>query len=169
MGLPRKLKNMNSWGDGNSWLGEVAEITLPKLGRKFEGYRGAGMDGEVQIDMGQENLEMEIKSGGFLKQAYNSFGLTTIDAMQIRFAGAYQADDVNGVNSVEVVVRGRYQEIDGGTSKPGDPTEQTDKFACCYYRLTIDGRDIIEIDIMNLICKVNGVDRLAAQRAAIGL
>ncbi|HBU6186017.1 TPA: phage major tail tube protein, partial [Escherichia coli] len=40
---------------------------------------------------------------------------------------------------------------------------------CTYYRLTIDGSDIIEIDTVNMVEKVNGVDRLEQHRRAIGL
>ena len=37
-----------------------------------------------------------------------------------------------------------------------------------YYKLTIAGDDICEIDVDNMIRIVNGTDRLAAQRAALG-
>jgi P2 family phage contractile tail tube protein len=40
---------------------------------------------------------------------------------------------------------------------------------CAYYQLTIDGKEIIEIDIINMVLKVDGVDRLAEHRKAIGL
>lgn len=70
---------------------------------------------------------------------------------------------------VEVVVRGRHQEIDMGNAKPGSDTEHKFKMSCSYYKLIVNGREVVEIDIVNMVFKVNGVDRLAAQRAAIGL
>ncbi|VEA33855.1 phage major tail tube protein FII [Salmonella enterica subsp. enterica] len=40
MALPRKLKHLNLFNDGNNWQGIVESLTLPKFTRKFEKYRG---------------------------------------------------------------------------------------------------------------------------------
>ncbi len=45
MALPRKLKHLNLFNDGNNYQGIVESLTLPKFGRKFEKYRGGGMPG----------------------------------------------------------------------------------------------------------------------------
>jgi P2 family phage contractile tail tube protein len=169
MALPSKLKNMNLHNDGVSYLGLVPEVTIPKLARKFEGYRGAGHDSELQIDMGGEPIEFEWKAGGLIEQIYGQFGATSLDAVQLRWVGAYQDDQTGRYKSVEIVVRGRHAEIDPGTGKPGDDTEESIKTACVYYKLVIDGRTLIEKDELNHIFIVNGADRLAEQRAAMGI
>lgn len=169
MALPGKLKNMNLFREARSMLGEVTEVTLPKLSRKFEGYRAGGMDGEVDIDMGGEKLELEFSCGGIVADLLDGFGATTHDADLYRYAGAYQAEDTGQVMPVEVVARGRYQEIDMGNGKPGSDTEHKYKVSCSYYKLIVNGREKVEIDTMGMVFKVNGVDRLAAQRAAIGI
>lgn len=169
MGLPSKLKNMNLYNDGVSYLGLVSEVSIPKLARKFEGYRGGGHDSEIPIDMGGEPIEFEWKAGGLIEQIYGQFGMTSIDGVQLRWTGGYQDDQTGRYKTVEIVVRGRHAEIDPGTGKPGDDTEESIKTACVYYKLTVDGRTLIEKDEMNLIFIVKGVDRLAEQRAAIGL
>ena len=169
MALPKKLKNMNIFNDGISWLGEVAEVQLPKLARKFEDYRAAGMDGAVGVDMGQENLEMEITAGGVIKQALLQFGTTKVDGVSQRFAGAYQQEDTGQVTAYEIYMRGRWQEVDMGKAKPGDNTEVKLKARLAYYRLVANGVDLIEIDLMGMVFKVNGVDILEEQRRAIGL
>ena len=58
MGLPRKIKNFTLFNEGLSYLGEVDEVTLPKLTRKTEEFRGGGMNGPVATDMGLEALNM---------------------------------------------------------------------------------------------------------------
>lgn len=166
--LPFKLKSMALFDDGVRYAGEVPEITLPKLSRKLEEYRGGGMDGPVQFDMGQEAIEMEWKPGGHLNGVYTAYGLPAVDGKMLRFVGGYQADDTGQVKAVEIVVRGRHTEIDPGTAKPGDNSEQTIKTSCTYYKQVVDGVTLIEIDILNYVFIVNGVDRLAALRAAIG-
>lgn len=169
MGLPAKLKNMNLFNDGASYLGLVPEVTLPKLTRSMEEYRAGGMDQPIKVDMGGEAMELEWKAGGIIVHAIRQFGATAHDAVMLRFAGAYQADDTGQVIPVEIVTRGRHEEIDMGSAKPGDDTEHSIKTTLSYYKLIINGRTEIEIDILNMVFIVNGIDRLAAQRAAIGV
>ncbi len=169
MALPRKLKNFNVFTDGLSWMGVIGEVTLPKLARKMEAWRGGGMNAEVDSDLGMEKLEAEFTYGGLVREVFNQFGITKIDGVLIRFAGAYQRDDTGDVDAVEVVMRGRYTEIDPGSSKAGDDTEFKAKASLTYYKLTINGAVVIEIDVLNMIEIVDGVDRLAEQRRAIGL
>jgi len=38
-----------------------------------------------------------------------------------------------------------------------------------YYKLEIDGRVMYEIDVVNMVQVINGVDQLAGDRAALGL
>ncbi|RPE74632.1 phage major tail tube protein [Vulcaniibacterium tengchongense] len=169
MALPRKLKNFNLFGDGESYLGQAVEVKLPTLTRAMEDYRGGGMSGPVKIDNGQEALELEHKYGGLMRSIFRQYGISRHDGVQLRFAGAYQRDDTGAVDAVEVVVRGRHSEIDPGTAKAGEDTEFAVKTACSYYKLTINGVTEIEIDLVNMIEIVGGVDRLAEQRRAIGV
>lgn len=169
MGLPHKLKNMNMFVNGTSYVGQISEVTLPSLSRKLEGYRGAGMDGEIQIDMGQENIEFQWKPGGHISAAYTGFGAVTHDSELIRWVGAYQDDGTGQIKAVEIVVRGRHSQIEPGTGKPGEAGEETVTTAASYYKLVVDGAPLIEIDIPNMVFVVNGVDRHAQMRAVLGI
>ena len=42
MGLPRSLKNFATFVDGNSYIGDMPEVGLPKLTRKMEVFLGLG-------------------------------------------------------------------------------------------------------------------------------
>ena len=66
MALPRKLKYLNMFNDGLSYMGVVESVTLPKLTRKLEKYRGGGMPGSVSIDLGLDDdaLSCEWTLGG---------------------------------------------------------------------------------------------------------
>lgn len=171
MAMPRILKNWNIFNDAQSYLGVAKEATIPKLVRKMEGYRGGGMNGSVKADMGMgdDGMVFEYTLGGLDLVSIKQFAATSAGAIQLRFAGAYQQDDTGQVSAGEIVVRGRYEEIDFGNAKPGDLGEQKIKMPCSYYKLIVDGAEIIEIDILNFIERVDGKDMLAAQRKAIGL
>ena len=49
MAMPRKLKNMNLFNDGNTYQGVAKSVTPPPLGRKMESYRGGGMNGRGKL------------------------------------------------------------------------------------------------------------------------
>jgi len=169
MSLPRKLKDMALFNRTAAYVGEVASVTLPKLTRKLESWRGAGMDSPVKIDMGGDDMDLEWTAGGPLREVFAGYAATEIDAELLRFAGAYQADDTGDIVSVEVYVRGRHEEIEMGEQKPGEGGEFKVKTSLSYYRLEWNGEVLIECDPLNRILMVDGVDRLAGRRAAIGI
>lgn len=171
MALPKKLKMMNLFNEGNSYLGQTGEVTLPKLGRKFEDWRGGGMNGAVKIDLGlsDDMTEFSWKLGGIDPIVIGQFGAATVAALGLRFAGSYQRDDTGETTAVEIVVRGRHEEIDFGNAKAGDDTEVSIKTIWSYYKLTVDGKVMVEIDIPGVVENVNGVDLIAAHRKNIGL
>ncbi|TLX52840.1 phage major tail tube protein [Stutzerimonas nosocomialis] len=171
MALPKKLKHMNLFNDGNSYVGLSKTVTLPTLSRKMEAWRGAGMDGPVKVDMGHsdDGIQLEWTLGGWDLTVLRQFGAVRADGVMLRWSGSVQRDDTGEVSAVEVVVRGRHEEIDFGDAEPGEDTEHSITTACSYYKLSIDGNVEIEIDNLNFIFIVNGEDRLAEHRAAIGL
>lgn len=169
MGMPRKLKNFNLFQNGVSFMGMVPEVTLPKLSRKMEEYRAAGMSGPVSVDFGNEAVSIEWTAGGLMIEALKQYGARSHGAVQLRFAGAYQEDDEGTVTAVEVVVRGRYKEIDLGAAKVADDTTHKYTMACSYYKLLVDGAAVIELDFMSGIETIGGTDTTAAIRKAIGL
>jgi uncharacterized protein len=169
MALPSKLKGFNLFHNGENFAGKVAEVALPKLTRKMEDYQGGGMSGPIKIDFGQEGIQMEWTAAGFLKPVLQSYGTLKHDGVLLRFAGGYQAEDSTSVDAIEIVVRGRHMEIDPGTAKAKEDTAFKVTTVASYYKLTINGETIIEIDFVNMIEKINGTDLLQALRTAIGL
>lgn len=171
MALPRKLKHMNLFNEGESYMGVASSVTLPKLTRKLEAWRGAGMDGPAKVDlgMGDDGIQLEWTLGGLDLTVIRQYGAVSANGIGLRFAGSYQQDDTGDTVPVEVVVRGRHEEIDMGEAKPGEDTEHKIITACTYYKLTVDGADAIEIDTLAMIFVVDGKDMLEAHRRNIGL
>lgn len=169
MGLPRKLKNFNLFNDGESYIGEVTSVSLPKLSRKMEEYLAAGMNGPIEVDFGNEKLEMEWTAGGLMPGALTQYGATSHNATVLRFAGAYQNDDTGEVSAVEIIVRGRHREIDMGDAKVGEDTEHKFTTTCSYYKLVVNNETLIEMDFANLKEVIGGKDRLSNIRSAIGI
>ena len=97
---------------------------------------------------------MEWSLGGFPDSViWELYAATGVDAVPIRFAGSYQRDDTGETVAVEVVMRGRQKEIDTGEGKQGEDTESKISVVCTYFRLTMDGKELVEIDTINMIEK----------------
>lgn len=169
MSLPKKLKFFQLAAEGKGYLHEVPELTLPTLARNMVDYQSGGMDTPIKSDMGGQPLTMEFTIGGMVPEIFGQFGAQKHNAVGLRFSGAYQSDDSETVQAVEVLARGRHSEIAPGTTKKGDDTAIKVKSELSYYKLTVDGKDLIEIDVQNMVYKVNGTDIYASHRSALGL
>ncbi|WP_324026089.1 phage major tail tube protein [Aeromonas caviae] len=171
MALPRKLKHGNIFMDGENWIGVAEDFTPAKLSQKFEAYRGGGMMGAANIHMGLEDgaLDTSFTFGGAEAALVKRMGLAKIDGVALRFAGSFQRDDTGEIVSVEIVQRGRFKELDRGTLKSGDNTQSKVSMVNTYYKETMNGVVLCEIDLLNMIWIVDGVDLMAEHRKAIGL
>lgn len=169
MGLPRVLKDQMLFNEGNDYQGDAKTVGLPKLTRKTEGYRGPGMSGEVSLDMGMEAMEASMTFAGPMRDIIRQWGTPTIDGVYMRFAGNYQQDDTAELDHVEVILRGRFTEIDFGDQESGSLGDFKVTMAVAYYKLVWNGRTELEIDPINMIEVVDGVDRLAERRNAMGM
>lgn len=169
MALPRILRNMVLFNEGNAYLGEVSEVTLPKLARKMEEWKGGGMNRPVKLDMGGDVLELEATFGGPMFDILSQYGSTSVTGVYMRFVGNWQTDDTGTYDVVQVIVRGRFEDIDFGNAKPGEKSDFKIKMPLGYYRLDRNGATVIEIDPMNMVEIVNGIDRLEAVRTALGM
>lgn len=171
MALPRKLKHLNTFVDGDNWIGVVEDYTPAKLSAKFESYRGGGMVGGANVMLGLDDgaLDTEFTFGGYEAALFKKQHSAKIDGVMVRFAGSFQRDDTGEVSAVEIVQRGRIKELDGGTLKSGDNTQLKVSMVNTYYKVTVDGQVLVEIDLLNMTHNIDGNDMMAEHRKAIGL
>lgn len=167
--LPRILKNMGLFIDGSGYAGRVSEIQLPKLAIKTEEFRAGGMDLPVQMDMGMPALEAKLTLSDFDPELFKSFGLLDSIGIPVTIRGAFQAQGSPDVAAVVVNLWGGWKEIDTGTWKSAEKSTLSVLVAATYYKLTVDGEELVEIDAINMVRSIGGIDQLAAQRIAIGL
>ena len=168
MAIESVLRDINLFVDGGNYAGKVMEFTLPKLTVKTEEYRAGGMDAPVELDMGMEKLECDFSLDSVDADALRQFGLAQGAQPPLTFRGAVQDRD-GTTRAVIARTRGQIKEVDYGSWKPGEKATLKFMAAVDYYQLQIDGVTIHEIDIENMTRIVNGVDQVAARRAALGL
>ncbi len=165
---PLKLKNMNLSVDGKGQAGKVIDVTLPKIAPKLEEHRAGGMDAPINYDMGMEAMEASFTLAEYNAEILGLFGLTLGNNTAITMRG-YAEDEMGGSQTIVAQMRGRLKDQDMGSWKPGDNAELKGAISCIYYSLTINGRSIYEVDCVNMVRKINGVDQLKKQRDALGI
>lgn len=155
MAVPHKLRLFSCFVNGDNYIGKVTSFTRPKLSRKTEDFQGGGMLGSVAVDLGLDPgaLDSSVEFGGLIKKLLLEYG-ATIDGTRLRFVGEYFTDGESLL--VEVELRGRFIEMDGGESKQGEDTTETYTFKSTYYKMSIDDQPVTEIDLLNFIYKVDG-------------
>lgn len=144
--LPRFiLRNCMLWADRESKLGQIGDITPPIPSVKLEEMRNAGMIKPHPVSMGYEALEFSFKMPGLDPQIIKLFGLKPGDENLFMITGAL-VDEDGGEHSAVMTIRGIMTKADHGNWKPGDLAENDYTVSVHYYKLEIDGREIIEMD-----------------------
>ena len=167
---PSTIKNFNVFVEGESYMGRAEETVLPKLTKKMDEFRGAGMNAPVEIEMGSEKLEAEFTLREFSPAVLKKWGVVDKAGVALRFRAAAESEDGSGnVDAIEIVMRGRWRELDMGTVKSGDNAAMKVAMAITYYKYIINGITLIELDSLNMIEQVGDNDRLSQQRKALDI
>lgn len=155
MAVPHKLRLFTCFVNGTNYLGKVTSVTLPKLSRKTESFQGGGMIGAVAVDLGlgEGALDTTMVAGGLMQSLLLNY-CSDISETRFRFTGEYYTDGESLL--VEVELRGRITEMDGGESKQGEDTTVSFTMKNTYYKLSIDDKPLFEFDLLNFIYKKDG-------------
>nr|WP_314269824.1 phage major tail tube protein [uncultured Kingella sp.] len=168
MHLPRILKGFNAFINGEDKYGIVVDISRPKISRKTEDYTPGGSMTEITAAHGFDKLEMEITAKGYEADILKSMS-STIGGTLIRYQGALQREDGAEYQILKGEARGRINEADPGSDKQGDGGEHKFKIALVFWKETLDGENIVEIDVFGNKAVFGGKDERAGLRRALGL
>ena len=155
--LPRLFKGHNIFVDGYDLRGQIGDVERPKIALKMEEYRSGGMFGTAKVVQGLEALEMTITTSGYAAEVLRQFG-GVIDGKVIRFVGAVEKDDEVGFKKVSCEAAGRITEIDQGSNSAGENGEIKFKIDLVRYSESLDGKEILYVDVLQNKLRVNGTD-----------
>ena len=154
--------------DGFGKWGTCEELKLPVLEQKAEEFRGGGMDAPREIVLGQEKMAFEFMLTAYDPQVQKLWGLAPGVQKQFTVRGSLI---VPGEEEKPVIsnITGSIFKLDPGSWKPGEKSDFNVTIGdITYYRHRIDGETIHEIDVLNQLRIVNGVDQLAIRRRNLG-
>lgn len=162
--IPEKVNDYNVYQDGNKMIGLAAEVELPSIKMKTSTIEGVGVGGEIDSPtIGQfESLEAKLKfntpysSATDLMNPLNTVNLTLRAAQQV-----YDKTGGYAFKGLRIVMGGRVKEFNPGTVKKGDSMDAETTLELTYYMIEVDGEQVVEVDKLNGVYKVNGSDMLA--------
>ena len=118
--LPKIIKDAALSVEGVGYAGIIDNIEWPKITRKTEEYRAGGMFGPVDIDLGQEKMELMFEAAEQTAEIIAAYGVCGMAGVKFRINASAESEMNCESHGIEAVMTGRIREIDLGTSKPGE-------------------------------------------------
>lgn len=162
--------NFAVYEDSVEYVG-MATATLPNLSALVQTISGAGIAGNVEapilghydaMTLGLSFRTTTSQSVKLSEPRRHNIDLRVAQQVEDTVAGAVK---VQNVKHVLVVVP---KTETGGSVAPASPTNGSGEYSVRYWATYIDGTKVREIDPLNFICFMNGIDYLADVRKAIG-
>lgn len=164
-GIPEVIHDFNLYLSGNKLVGVTGEVAIPDFEALTETISGAGILGEIETVVAGRfgSMAQEIPFRVANADLFKMVDPTT--PMELTLRGAIQYNIVaNGAVDyvgMRVVFRGRTKKLAIGTVKQGGPMDSSIGLELTYVLIELDGETKVELDKINGVYKVNGVDLLA--------
>lgn len=171
MKLATKINAYNVYLDGKKLVGISDEVTLPDFEALTETLSGAGILGEIDEPLlGHfKASEMEIPFRTLNEYMFRLASMSK--ALNLTLRASTQTIDTGNINTgampSRIVVKGKNKAITGGKLKQGEGTGSSIKVEITYILIEVNGAKKFELDKLNFVYKVNGVDLLAAIRKQV--
>jgi P2 family phage contractile tail tube protein len=165
-----RVTNANVYMDGASFLGRCEEITLPQVKHKTADHKALGMVGAAEFFAGIDKMEAKFKWNSFYEDVFTK-AANPFRAVRLQARASLETHNAEGLAAERPVVvhlAGRFKEFPLGAFKQHDNVELETTMTVTYVKLVIDGKEKLEIDVMENIYKVDGTDILANYRRNIG-
>lgn len=171
MKLATKVNAYNVYLDGNKLVGISDEVTLPDFEALTETLSGAGILGELDEPLlGHfKASEMEIP---FRTLEEHMFRLASMSkALNLTLRASTQTIDTGNINTgampSRIVIKGKNKAITGGKVKQGEGTGSSIKVEITYILIEVDKTPMFELDKLNFVYKVKGVDLMKTIREQV--
>ncbi|WP_286978927.1 phage major tail tube protein [Aminobacterium sp. UBA5514] len=169
--VPEKLINFRVFNESNDLIG-VADVDLPSLDAMTETVKGAGILGEIESPVlghyGSMTLTINWRT-----VTLHAAELSVPKTHQLDLRGAIQVHDAGTGKYTSMalkVVCGAIPKKTGlGKLDVGAAGDVANEFEVIHIRVWLDGKEQIQIDKLNGVCKINGEDVLAKVKADLGL
>lgn len=170
MKLPHSISQFNIYNDNERCVGVSGEITLPNFEAMSETISGAGIAGEFEVTADGQYGAMQIDIP-FLRLHDENFSLLTPGRKTIVLRASAKSFDSATGESIEeglkIKIVGTPKSLELGKIASGKPMESKNTLEILAIKIEIGDKVLMELDKLNFICIINGVDVLAKVKANI--
>ena len=164
-GIPEVIHDFNLYLSGNKLGGVTGEVALPDFEAVTETISGAGILGEFESVIAGRygSMEQEVPFRVINEDMFKLIDPTVPAELTLRGAIQQTVKATGAVDYIgmRVVFRGRSKKIAIGTVKQGGPMDSSIALQLTYILIEMDGKSKVELDKINGVFKINGVDLLA--------
>ncbi|SFJ74243.1 phage major tail tube protein [Succinivibrio dextrinosolvens] len=168
---PDKTINYRVYKDGVNQVG-IATVDLPELAHMTDTISGAGVAGEIETSvLGHfQAMSATINWRSITEEALT---LLNMSGVELTFRGSQQFLD-NATNElvpkgVKIITKGITKTVGLGSLEVGASSDTTTEYEITYLKIEIADKEVIELDKLNFIYKVNGTDLLSDVRSQLGM
>lgn len=162
--LPKIVRDFTGFIDGTDYAGAINEGKIPDIEFVTEEVANGGMGGTIDIWMGlMAKLETELTIEGLSAEMLSQLGKPDVGL-------TLRGDLTDGAETQAAIfqMRGLLKKAEIGNLKRKDKGTTKVMGTLSYFKATIGGQEVAEIDVLNKVCRINGVDLFAESRAALG-
>lgn len=169
--IPAVLTNARVYKDGQAQLG-VATAELPDLEYMTESMSGLGIAGEVDMPVQGHFKSMTLKLKWNTTTA-DAIKLLEMESHHLDIRGNIQKHDAGTGKfvdeAIKVLVRATPKKVGVGKFEPGKKMDPETELEITYFKLWQGGKELVELDKLNFIFRVLGVDKMSQIRANLGM
>ena len=170
MKLPHSISMFNIYSENKLCVGVSGDITLPNFEAMAETLSGSGILGEIEVSADGQYGAMQIDIP-FLRVYDENFSLLTPGRKTIVLRASAKSLDTGTGGSVEeglkIKIVGTPKGLELGKLAAGKPMESKNTLEILAIKIELGDKVLIELDKLNTICIINGVDVLAKVKSYI--
>jgi len=167
--IPSLLNHYNVYNSAEKLVGVSGEVELPEFSSITDTLEGTGVLGEIEDPAtGQfESMTVKIPFAILLTSVYDICNVNESALLTLR--GSEQVIDPSTGKTVyqpcKVVLRGKAKTITNGSMQKGKKMEPEVELEILYIKIEVNNEELVELDKLNFVYKVRGVDLMADIRS----
>jgi uncharacterized protein len=169
--IPNQVNNYSIWLGGNRFIG-MADVTLPNLTNMTDELKGAGLGGTTNMPVAA-HYEDWAATFNFHTITKEGCELMRQDGLKVEARAGMQYMDTGqhklSIGAWRFVMAILPRGYDLGKLEVGTKENVSVEVGVTYIKALLDGAEVFELDKINLIARVLGVDYGSAIRSAIGI
>lgn len=155
--------------DNGEEVADNVSCQLPSIENGTTEVKGAGLLGAMDMpSSGQLNAMTFSASMRSINKGAMNVSTPGVHKIELRFAKDQFTNDGQSVPmGTKIFIEGIFKKFDPGKVEEGATMDGTIEYEVRRYRIVINGEEVLLIDKVNYIYKVNGVDYMEKIKAAL--